>query len=68
MNPIFELDTQRLIICLLSDVDADFILELLNEPAFKRYIGDRNVKNQDDARSYLVNGPFNSYKQNGFGL
>jgi [ribosomal protein S5]-alanine N-acetyltransferase len=48
--------------------DAEFILELLNEPSFIQNIGDRNVRTIDDARSYIVNGPIASYDKNGFGL
>ena len=30
--------------------------------------GDRGVRNLDDARKYLQNGPLDSYTRNGFGL
>ncbi len=62
------LETERLILRKLSFGDAPFILELLNEPAFIRFIGDKGVRNLDDARAYLKNGPMLSYKQHGFGL
>ncbi len=62
------LRTERLVVCKLTDQDAAFILELLNEPAFLRFIGDRGVRNIENAHAYLENGPFNSYKVNGFGL
>jgi RimJ/RimL family protein N-acetyltransferase len=52
----------------LSTEDADFILELLNEPSFIRNIGDRGVRTIDDAKSYILNGPVASYARNGFGL
>ena len=48
--------------------DAQFILTLLNEPSFLRYIGDKKVRNLDDARQYILNGPVASYERNGFGL
>ena len=44
------LETQRLSIRHLTEDDAPFILELLNEPAFIRFIADRGVRNLDDAR------------------
>lgn len=48
--------------------DAPFILELLNDPDWLRYIGDRGVRSLDDARAYLQNGPIASYARHGFGL
>jgi [ribosomal protein S5]-alanine N-acetyltransferase len=48
--------------------DDGFILELLNEPGFLRYIGDKGVRTLDDAREYLQKGPMDSYRNNGFGL
>lgn len=48
--------------------DAEFILELVNEPAFIRNIGDKGVRNVEDARLYIQNGPQASYEKFGFGL
>ena len=52
----------------MNEEDAEFILELLNEPSFIQNIGDRHVRTIDDARSYVVNGPMASYEKHGFGL
>jgi len=62
------LETERLLLRQLYTEDADFILELLNEPSFIRNIGDRGVRTIDDANSYILNGPVASYAKNGFGL
>lgn len=62
------LETERLLLRYLSSEDAEFILELLNEPSFIRNIGDRGVRTIEDANSYIVNGPVASYAKNGFGL
>lgn len=62
------LETERLIICRLSIVHAAFILELLNDEAFLRFIGDKGVRTLDDAREYILNGPIYSYERYGFGL
>ncbi len=62
------LETERLTLRQLSPDDAPFILELLNEPSFIRYIGDKGVRNLDDARNYIRNGPMASYTLHGFGL
>ncbi|HEX3248416.1 MAG TPA: GNAT family N-acetyltransferase [Pyrinomonadaceae bacterium] len=62
------LQTERLLLRRLTVDDAEFILALLNEPSFLRYIGDKKVRNLDDARRYLLNGPIASYEQHGLGL
>jgi len=60
--------TDRLRISKLSFVDATYILELLNEPDFIRFIGDRSVRTEQDAKTYLQDGPLTSYLRYGFGL
>jgi RimJ/RimL family protein N-acetyltransferase len=62
------IETERLILRPLTVDDAPFILTLLNEPSFLRYIGDKKVRNLEDARQYMLNGPVASYEQHGFGL
>ena len=63
------LETDRLILRWLSlDHDPEFIIELLNDPSFIRFIGDKGVRTVDDACNYILNGPVASYKQFGFGL
>ena len=62
------LETERLSLRRLTVDDAEFILALLNEPSFLRYIGDKKVRNLDDARQYILNGPVASYERHGFGL
>jgi RimJ/RimL family protein N-acetyltransferase len=61
-------ETARLILCRLSTDDAPFILKLLNDPDWLKFIGDKGVRNLDDARNYILNGPIKSYNQFGFGL
>ncbi len=62
------LETPRLILRQLDAGDAAFILELLNDPTWLQFIGDRGVRNLDDARAYIQNGPAASYAKHGFGL
>jgi RimJ/RimL family protein N-acetyltransferase len=52
----------------LAPADAPFIVDLLNDPAFIRNIGDRGVRTDEDARGYLSAGPLASYERHGFGL
>jgi RimJ/RimL family protein N-acetyltransferase len=66
MNLILE--TDRLTIRQLTLADAPFIVELVNTPGWLRFIGDRNIKTDEQAENYLTNGPLASYAQNGFGL
>ena len=60
--------TERLCLRELTADDAAFIMELVNEPAWLRFIGDRKVHSLDDARGYIARGPVTSYDRNGFGL
>ncbi|WP_051361989.1 GNAT family N-acetyltransferase [Solimonas soli] len=64
--PIAE--SARLRIRRLRDDDAPFIVELLNTPGFLRHIGDRQVRNVDDALRYLQAGPYASHARYGHGL
>ena len=61
------LETGRLVIRRLTLDDAGFILNLLNQPAFLQFIGDKGVRTVEDARAYLQNGPIASYERNGYG-
>ena len=62
------LETGRLTLDRLSTADAAFLVELLNEPSFLRYIGDKGVRTEGDACRYLEAGPLASYERFGFGL
>jgi RimJ/RimL family protein N-acetyltransferase len=48
--------------------DAAFILQLLNEPGWLEYIGDKGVHTMEDAVHYINNGPRTMYERVGFGL
>jgi RimJ/RimL family protein N-acetyltransferase len=61
-------ETERLIIRSFTEDDADFVLDLLNQPSFLEHIGDKGVRTIEDARAYLRSGPLESYTRNGFGL
>lgn len=62
-----EIETDRLVLRRLCADDAPFILELLNEQSFLRFIGDKGVRTLDDARKYIL-GQIASYERFGFGL
>jgi RimJ/RimL family protein N-acetyltransferase len=61
-------DSNRLSIRQLKLSDAEFMVELLNEESFIRYIADKNVRSIADAEKHLEEGPLASYKKWGFGL
>jgi RimJ/RimL family protein N-acetyltransferase len=67
-DPGIVLETERLILRRFDLGDAEFILALVNEPSFIRYIGDKGVRTLEDARAYLLSGPIGSYQRMGFGL
>lgn len=45
--------TERLILRPTNVEDAEFIFELLNTPKWIKYIGDRNIKNIENAIEYI---------------
>lgn len=48
--------------------DAPFILRLLNEPCWIRFIGDKNIHDADAARAYINDRILASYSRHGFGM
>ncbi|MGX9105072.1 GNAT family N-acetyltransferase, partial [Escherichia coli] len=51
-----------------ADRDAAPMLALLNDPGFVRFIGDRNVRSEEQAREYIALRVLHSYALNGFGM
>ena len=62
------LQTERLSLRWLTLEDAPFVFELVNEPSWLHFIGDKNVRNLEDARHYLRTGPLDMYSRLGFGM
>ena len=62
------LETERLILREIKASDDEFILELLNQPSFIKYIGDRNVRGLEQAREFIETRYRASYAEHGFGL
>lgn len=62
------LETDRLILREMNAGDAAFILDLLNQPSFIKYIGDRGVRDLDGSRDFIENRYRASYSVNGYGL
>jgi RimJ/RimL family protein N-acetyltransferase len=62
------LETKRLILREVSADDAEFMLDLLNQPSFIKYIGDRNVRTIGESKEFIESRYVKSYRDNGFGL
>ncbi len=65
--PTNVLETERLQLRRLTTDDAGFLIEVFNDPAFVRFVGDRNIRTVDQARDFIEKGPFESYRRHGFG-
>lgn len=46
--------SNRLELSPLTGNDDSFVLELLNAPGWLQFIGDRNIRTQDDAKAYIL--------------
>ena len=62
------IETERLLLRRQAATDAPFLLELMNDPDWIRYIGDRGVRTLEEARAYIRDGAVAMYEQHGFGL
>ena len=62
------IETERLILREFIADDAPFVLALVNDPDWITYIGDRGVRNLDDARTYITERLQKSYREMGFGM
>ncbi|MBA3651858.1 MAG: GNAT family N-acetyltransferase [Chthoniobacterales bacterium] len=62
------LETTRLRLRPMVEGDAAFLLEVLNEPAFIRNVGDRGVRTVADAAHYLRERITAQYERFGFGM
>jgi [ribosomal protein S5]-alanine N-acetyltransferase len=68
MAPLIVLETQRLALRTADEGDAAFILALLNSPGFIANIGDRGVRTEVEAASYVRERVLASYRDHGFGM
>ena len=63
-----DVETERLLLRRMTPGDAPFLLELLNEPSFVRFVGDRKVRTVEDAEAYMRRGPLEMYERVGYGM
>ncbi len=64
-DPTYQ--TERLILRPTTLEDAGLFLKLLNTPKWLQFIGDRNIKNLQDAEAYICENILPVFKKNGFG-
>lgn len=62
------LETDRLRLRWFDAGDAAFVLALVNDPAWIANIGDRGLRNEDDARGWIAQRLVRAYVRDGFGL
>ncbi|WP_316928652.1 GNAT family N-acetyltransferase [Gillisia sp. JM1] len=67
MNRNLTYQTERLVLRQTTLDDAAFIFELLNTPKWSKFIGDRNIRNIQDAEAYIQNDILPVIKKNGYG-
>ncbi|MGO2128090.1 MAG: GNAT family N-acetyltransferase [Pseudoalteromonas prydzensis] len=61
------MNTKRLVIRHGQLSDAPFILSLLNQPSFYRYIADKGIYTKQQAEEYLQKTFIDGHQQQGFG-
>lgn len=62
------LETERLVLREITEDDAEFVLDLVNQPSFLKYIGDRGVRDMEQSREFIRSRYIKSYRDNGYGL
>ncbi|AXA94205.1 GNAT family N-acetyltransferase [Massilia sp. YMA4] len=62
------LETSRLVLRTLDTDDAQFYLELVNEPSWLEHIGDKGVRTIEDARAHILAGPMQLQRRLGYSL
>lgn len=61
------LATERLSLSRLTLDDAPLMLDIWNDPAFIRHVGDRGIRTVAAARDALLDGPLQLYEKYGYG-
>jgi len=62
------LETERLYLRKMTLEDAPFIFQLVNDPSWLEYIGDKNVNSLKDAKQYIEEKILKQYEIYGFGF
>ena len=67
MKKFETLETGRLTMKLPSAEDAPFIREMYNSPGFIKYVGNRNIRTNEDAERYIIEKFMPQVEAEGFG-
>lgn len=62
------IETPRTRLREMTVADEAFICELLNQPSFLQFIGDRHVRSVDEAATFIETRYRQSYRDHGYGL
>lgn len=62
-----RLETTRLSLRWLTQDDAGLMLAIWNDPAFIQFVGDRGIRNADEAGEAMQSGVFKLYENYGYG-
>jgi RimJ/RimL family protein N-acetyltransferase len=61
------LETERLVLREITVDDAEFIADLLNQPSYLKYIGDKGVRTAADAAGFIESLVRKAYRDHGYG-
>jgi RimJ/RimL family protein N-acetyltransferase len=66
-GPDWRLETRRLQLRRLTLDDADLMLAIWNDPAFVHFVGDRGIRDLEQARDAMQSGVLALYRDYGYG-
>lgn len=61
------IETDRLVLGVITEEDADIMLAIWNDPAFIRNVNDRGIRTIDEARVAVRDGAQKMYNDHGYG-
>src|SRR5688572_17594645 len=62
------MESSRTFLREITAEDSCFFLELVNTEGWLKYIGDRNLRTEEESRKYLQDRVIRHYSQHGFGM
>lgn len=68
MNSLLSLETPRLTLRKFVTKDAAFLVKLMNDPDWIRFIGDRNIHDEAAAIKHIHETPFKMYERYNMGM
>ncbi|MGQ0619291.1 MAG: GNAT family N-acetyltransferase [Panacagrimonas sp.] len=68
LESVIVCESKRLCIRRMTLDDAEFLFRQLNQPSWLQNIGDRGVRNIEDAERYIQSKTFEQYRTLGYGM